>query len=648
MLPPMARCVLFAVFLLTSCGTTAAGPTAVDTPGARDAHSAPRVDDAETWAWLASRPRNHHVARTSVVKFVIDVRGPSNRIYFLHSREYESHYDFVRAQLEPDTYRDGYDFYERVYRTEDRPYIVGSLLHYEDADIYTFELISGDTLAAERILWTLERLRETTWFGERIRFRPTSDVHVARAAELDGRLPVANDDELYGALRYQPIQLGVAYGTLRIVRGRVERGALGPRDIVVTDEVPDDLPLCAALVTSRFQAPLAHVAVLSGNRGTPDMALRGAVDLAGITALEGRLVRLEVGAQDYQLAAADEAEAQAHWDQQPERQSFEPPLDASQTDLLDQCALGFEHVNVAGAKAANMGVLCGLRDRGIQVPDGFVVPFAHYLRHLERNGLDRRMRTFLDSPARQGDPTAGLVELREAIARAPVDPALVRQVRDRIRALAPGGRVRLRSSTNAEDLPGFNGAGLYSSSALAADATDAQIAEGLRGIWSSVWNLGAFQEREHYRIDHARVAMAVLVQVSIDDAFANGVALTRNPYDPVRSQGVLINIQTTGASVTGAHGDQIPEQWLVYTYLPAREPELLARSSLTEGQPLLRREEVLRFTEQLELIHETFSPRFQDGSNAVDVEMLLAGEDRHFVLVQARPYRVVWQGREGV
>lgn len=647
MLHSMARHVLF-VLLLSACG--AAGGGSSDDPGStrRSAHSAPRIDDADTWAWLASRPRNHHVARTSVVKFVIDVRGPSNRIYFLHSREYESHYDFVRDNLEPDAYSDGYDFYDRVYRTEDRPYVVGSLLHYEDADVYTFELISGDTLAAERILWTLERLRERTWFGDRIRFRPTSDVHVQRIAELDGRLPVANDDELYGALRYQPIQLGVAYGTLRVVRGRIERGTLGPRDIVVTDEVPDDLPLCAALVTSRFQAPLAHVAVLSGNRGTPDMALRGAVDAPAITALEGQLVRLEVGAQEFRIRAAEEAEAIAHWDQEPERPSFEPPLDDSERALLDQCGLSFEHVDVAGAKAANMGVLCALRGRGIQVPDGFVVPFAHYLRHLERNGLDERMEAFLNSPAREGDPTRGLVELREAIARAPVDPALVRQVRERIGALAPGGRVRLRSSTNAEDLPGFNGAGLYSSSALSADASDEDIAEGLRGIWSSVWNLGAFQEREHYRIEHRRVAMAVLVQVSIDDAFANGVALTRNPYDPVRSEGVLINIQRTGASVTGAHGDQIPEQWLVYTYLPAREPELLARSSLTEGQPLLSRDEVLRFTEQLELIHETFTPRFEDGSNAVDVEMLLAGEDRHFVLVQARPYRVVWHGREGV
>jgi hypothetical protein len=122
-------------------------------------------------------------------------------------------------------------------------------------------------------------------------------------------------------MRHQPVQLGVAFGTLRSVRGPVPRGRLSPRDILITDEVPDDLPLVAALITSRFQAPLAHVAVLSTNRGTPDMALRGAIDDARIAALEGRLVRIEVGAQDFTLAAASMADAQAHKDVAP----HEPP-----------------------------------------------------------------------------------------------------------------------------------------------------------------------------------------------------------------------------------------------------------------------------------------------------------------------------------
>ncbi|MFK7989789.1 MAG: PEP/pyruvate-binding domain-containing protein [Sandaracinaceae bacterium] len=637
-----AGIVAFGVLLAACGGASDVGRNTG--PPLTEGMSLPRIDDLTRWSLLASRPRNHHVAHTEVVKVVIDLRGPAPVTYFAQSRRYESHYDFVVDELQDGDFDDGMDFYEQVYRQEDRPYVVASIVRYADADTWTFELISGDNLSAERLLWLYQHLRERAFFGDALRFRPTSDVHTARAASLDGRLPVTNDDELYGALQYQPVQLGLAYGRLRRIRGPVPRGQLGTEDLVVTDEVPDDLPLVAALITSRFQAPLAHVAVLSANRGTPDMALRGAIDDARLEALEGQLVRLDVGAQDWTIEPAEQAEAEAHWAaHRVDRPPFDPPLDLSRDELLEQCELHRDDVPIAGAKASNMGELCRLD--GIVVPAGFVIPFARYMQHLETGGVDDAIAAFLASDARSGDPTEALADLRSRIQSAPVDPGLLRSVRDRIRALAPGGRVRLRSSTNAEDLPGFNGAGLYASQALDAAASDEDLANGLRHIWSSVWNLGAFQEREHYRIAHARVAMAILVQVSIDDAIGNGVAITQNPYDRLR-EGVLINIQTTGASVTGAHGDQLPEQWLTFTYLPAREPELIARSSLTDGA-ILSREEVLRITRQLEDIHHAWRDHLSDGSNAVDVELLVR-ENREVVYVQARPYRVEWQGREEV
>ncbi len=628
--------------VLTACTST---PRPLVTTNARhdEVDYAPRIDDEATWRFLAARPHNHHVARTEVVKFLIDLQD-GDRIYFVESDRFESHYDFARELISRTGYWDGMDFYRREYRSTERRLSLGSLIHNVDADAWTFELISGDDLAGERVLWALSHLRGHVYFGDRLRYRPTSDLHLERIASVRDRLDVADDQAIFGSMRYQPVELGVAYGTLRIVRGPVERGRLSPRDVLVTDEVPDDLPLVSALITSRFQAPLAHVAVLSTNRETPDMALRAAIDDPRITALEGRLVRLEVGAQDFTIEPARLEDAQAHWQALSPHEPFVPPLDRERTALLDQCALSRTDVSVAGAKASNMGELCRLANAGVRVPEGFVVPFAHYLAHLSANGIDARIAAFLESDARRGDPTEALLSLRRAIEEAPVDPAIVAAVRDRIRRIAPSGRVRLRSSTNAEDLPGFNGAGLYSSLAISRDAPDAELAAGLKQIWASVWNLGAFQEREHYRIDHARVAMAVLVQVSIDDAIGNGVAVTANPYDAIRP-GVLINMQRTGGSVTGAHGDEIPEQWLVFTYLPAREPELIARSSLTGGAPILTRDEVLEITTQLEAIHQHFVPRFSDGSNAVDVELLVAGPERRPIFVQARPLRVVWQGR---
>ena len=135
--------------------------------------------------------------------------------------------------------------------------------------------------------------------------------------------------------------------------------------------------------------------------------------------------------------------------------------------------------------------------------------------------------------------------------------------------------------------------------------------------------------------------MAVLVQASVDDGIAYGVAITANPFDELRPA-VLIDAQTMDGSVTGAGSDEVPEQFLVLTYLPEREPEVLSRSSRTDGAPILSDAEVLRLTDVLVTIHDHFEPHFPDGSNAVDVEFLIAGADHRPIIVQARPFTVTY------
>ena len=134
-----------------------------------------------------------------------------------------------------------------------------------------------------------------------------------------------------------------------------------------------------------------------------------------------------------------------------------------------------------------------------------------------------------------------------------------------------------RSSTNAEDLAGFTGAGLYRSVVVRAGASEQEIADALREVWASVWLLGAYEEREWYRVDHTRVGMAVLVQPFVDGAHANGVAITANPFYEARPA-FFVNAQALGGSVTGATGDELPEQHLIYTYSQVVETELLSRS----------------------------------------------------------------------
>jgi rifampicin phosphotransferase len=138
--------------------------------------------------------------------------------------------------------------------------------------------------------------------------------------------------------------------------------------------------------------------------------------------------------------------------------------------------------------------------------------------------------------------------------------------------------------------------------------------------------------------------MAVLVQPFVPRAVANGVAITRNPFNEGRPA-VFINVQVMGGSVTGARND-VPEQHLVYTYSEQLEDEILGTSTLTNGAPVMSTAEVERLTRILQSLHATLTPNYGASANAVDVEFLIAeavgAGPRDIVIVQARPYRVVY------
>lgn len=143
--------------------------------------------------------------------------------------------------------------------------------------------------------------------------------------------------------------------------------------------------------------------------------------------------------------------------------------------------------------------------------------------------------------------------------------------------------------------------------------------------------------------------MGVIVQPFVDGATANGVALTANPFFEGRP-GFFVNAQALGGSVTGAAGEEIPEQHLIYNY-QGFEPELVSRSSRNDGQPVMREPELLELANALQQINDTFVPIWESrqgqlpegGTIAAEVEFLVAGDDHHIVILQARPYTVVYQ-----
>ncbi|MEZ4393721.1 MAG: PEP/pyruvate-binding domain-containing protein [Polyangiales bacterium] len=615
-------------------------------PPAGEVDYAERIADAATWRALASQPGREIRARTEVVKVIVDL-ADDWRVYFLQSRRWEVHYYFAdRFLARPNMPIEEHGAFNiREYRSADRRFVLATITHHLDQDVWSTELVAGDTLDVPRTVRAFQALRGRVYFGDRLRYHPVPPAHDSNAeAFVAAGVPVVRSDELYAGVIYQPVNVGAAYGYLRLLPGEFAPNRVRRNDIVVLPEAPIDLPVCAGVITAAMQTPLSHVAVLAVNRGTPDMALRDALRDPRLRALEGRLVRLHVGPQDWSVREATLPEAERAWEAMRPRDVTVPRLDPRDVGLPALSELDGRRVDTVGAKAAQLAEL-GRITPPVPIPRGFAIPFHAYLRHLARSGADALVLGLRVDPALRADADARqrrLAEIRERITAAPVDPALLRGLRARWTALFPGAALRLRSSTNAEDLPGFNGAGLYRSTRVAADASDAALADALRAVWASTWNLQAHEEREFFRIDSSRVAMAVLAQESIDDDVVNGVAVTANPFNEGRPA-VFLNAQVArdaGGAITSARADAVPEQVLWYTYAGDGEYERVSRSSLTQGAEVLREADLRALVPQLRRIDEHFvgSARFDDREGrAMDVEFILSGPSRRVVIVQARP-----------
>ncbi len=594
---------------------------------------------------LAGEPLTPFFGNTDSVKWVIDLHE-GNLTYFFDSARWRLHYDFCLATLDrPDDRIPSHSaFNQREYFSEDRRFLLGTIEHYRALDVYAIEFAAGDEITNAQIVEAYRAVARQAYFGEALKFRPVSRAQDERTRDLD--IPRIGYDEIFEGQTYQPLQSGETYGWIRIVRdGGLEDAGLGARDIAVLGSVPNDIAVVAGLVTSEFQAPLSHVNVLSHTRGTPNMALVGAQADDRFAENADQLVHLVVDAQDFVVEPATLEEAEPFWEARRPSTPFAPPFDTTVRELQDAEDVGVDDVARVGAKAANFGELTAIVLVAPYVPEGFAIPVVWYLEHVERAGLSGEIEDMLSDEQFATDLATRrerLAALRDAIEAAPVDPELVGELQEKIAdKYEDNPPLRFRSSSNAEDLAGFSGAGLYTSRTGQVGDQGDPIEDAIRAVWASLWNDRAYEERDYYRIVHASCAMGILVHPSHPDEAVNGVAITTNPFSRGRPA-YFVNSQLGEVSVVDSSA--IPEQLLYYTWYPEPQIEYLSRSSLTDGD-VLGQGELADVADALGSIHDHFFPLYAGvGTDlynfGMDVEFKLDGDDRHLVIKQARPYYV--------
>ncbi len=613
-------------------------------PEGFDAHWAREIGCAADYEELWDDREDAVFAHTSTINWLID-REDGNKTYFIDSVRYRLHYDFASRYLNQEGLTPvgtGAEFNILNYRRPNRRFVMGKLMHYHDQDLLTLEFSAGDTADADMIVDAYQRISAALFEGDRLLYRPVSADHEAMLSDIEARIPVVSTEEVFAGQTFQPLNQKVGYGTLRFRRvAELSGKPLSPTDIVVLDRVPIDIAMVSGIVTQDFQTPLAHINILSKNRGTPNMALRGAFDDPDLRGFDGQLVRLEVTPQAYTVELGDPAEAQAYWDDLRPSEVLVPQYDLSVVGARPLEICDFDDAVSIGSKAANMAEMLLIDGGVIALPEQpFAIPFAHYDAHLTGNGLwDEIDAVIADAPTL--DPIElqeRLFAIRWAIYDAQLDPGfradLIGELRSR---WSDDTKVRFRSSTNAEDLPDFSGAGLYTSASGKLSQGEATVENALKVVWASTWNYQAFVEREFYRVNHDEIRMGVLVHPSFVDETANGVAVTINEFTP-RRPAFYINSQIDDISVTNPTGIAVPEQILYYTWYEEPEYEVITRSSIAEG-PVLTDGELAELAGYLEAIHDHFRQRLSaQGDFAMDVEFKL-GPGREVIIKQARPLK---------
>ena len=453
----------------------------------------------------------------------------------------------------------------------------------------------------------------------------------------ESRIKLLFDEDLRGETHFLALNTAGGFGLLQ-TRAPDERPH--PRDIVVYEALPNELSRVAGIISTVPQTPLSHVNLRAVQNGIPNAFIRDALSTDSITSLVGDYVRYEVTESGWDLRAATPEEVDEHYASSRPPGTQTPRRNLSVTAIRPLSEMVFGDWSAYGVKAANLAVLRTLGFPDGTVPDGFAIPFYFYDEFMKAHGFYGEIDEMLaDENFRRDFEVQDdmLDDLRDDIKDAETSQWIIEALTAMHGAFPAGTSLRYRSSTNSEDLRGFNGAGLYDSKTQNPDETEEDgIDKSLKQVFASLWTFRAFTEREFHRIDHKAAAMGVLVHPNYTDELANGVAVS---FDPVRSwDAYYVNTQLGEDLVTNPEAHSVPEELLVQEYGVVT---VLSLSNLVErGQLLMTEAQIGQLREHLEVIHERFEELYDPAADepfAMEIEFKITSDDV-LAIKQARPW----------
>jgi rifampicin phosphotransferase len=539
-------------FLMLWTAVGVPGQAASDTPlRAETSATANSVTSVNSQADFDKIARTYHQGTPYSLPhamFAID-RRDGNKVYYIDSNRFRFHKDFLYATYLVPL---GTDIYNSVYIDADRRFIVGSVAWQRTVEKFTWEVWEGDMATPELIKIAHEAINKS--FFAPVAYKPNSSRQDEASADL--QIPRILQSDINKNQEYLALNTGRAVGRIHVIDKIDDTVEIGDNEIVVLKELPISLPPVRGIIVAKPSSPLSHVNVLAKGWGIPNIYVKDADKL--FADKNTYVWELEATLTEYKMKPASQEALRTEFIS-PDQQV--PPVDLSVKKLTALGEMRKTDSVAFGAKAANLGEVMNAKVPGISVPDGFSIPFHWYEKFMAANGLDKKMEAMTEDYDFVHNPRyrrQKLEELRAAIQAGKFDAALRRDVIRKWGTQLKWAPVFVRSSSNAEDLPNFSGAGLYSSVFNVRKAND--LIEGIKKVWGSLWKFEAFEARVRNYVSQRDVYMSALIQVGVDMQ-KGGVMITKDPFNNTAGDAVYISA-VCGHNSAVVNNTGLPEQVL--------------------------------------------------------------------------------------
>lgn len=593
----------------------------------------------EAFKAFRGKPLSDKFSNIESVKVVFDLK--KQKMYYFDSSYIPLHFEFVTNYL-------GYDKDLEIFNNnnysnteKNREFLLGNLNHIKGTDKWIFELAASDHMPIVLTERFFNLIVQSTFIGKNLKFYLNNPEKTEWYQEGKFKIPCVKSDYIFNEVTYQEVVSGSNIGILKQYKIKdLERVTPKLDEIIILDGTPDILPNVRGIIVNELQTPLSHLVLLGKNRKIPIMAYTTVDKDINIKRLLSKKVELKIETDTFFIKESSK-KIIAKINSKKKKLS----IDSSVTQLVDLSKVPKKGVNYIGSKAQNMAYLIAIsKEISFKTPeDAYAIPFYFYLKHTQKKTISPLIKELLSSPHKDSVQWVNqqLKKIRDAIKKEPIDPELIARLNKNFETRA-FKNFRFRSSTNAEDLDDFNGAGLYDSKTGILGDSIKTFEKAIKQVWASTWNEGSYTERELFGIDQQNIAMGVLVHRSFPDELANGVVITKNIFRK-DLPGITVNVQKGENSVVKPEKGEICEQFVAYYFNSEKEEDFEAdytsNSNLNDNKPLLTRKEMSWLFQISRTIEEKMYRYWKKNRyHPVDIEFKIVGGKRDLYIKQVRPF----------